>query len=164
MTLNIAQGRSPGRSVPRRGAAGPARQEKSHHLLLKPVREIEHQLIKTVVRAQYAVAVNMQFRTGDPASRQPASIGTSGHCVPDDQSWRADFAQPRPKSETASLASRFLTVVQVALAHIVETRLEQRLGEAAGVEDEDAHHLLRFSNRRLAVQAFSSRCPRSASA
>ena len=70
---------------------------------LSPCEEIEHQLIKTVgmfpLRPVAAVAVNMQFRTGDPGEQ--AQPGVHRHeaviASPDDQSWRADFAQPRAK-------------------------------------------------------------------
>ncbi len=102
---NITQrGDRPGRSVPRRAAAGPARQEKKVIIYsLSPCEEIEHQLIKTVgmfpLRPVAAVAVNMQFRTGDPGEQ--AQPGVHRHeaviASPDDQSWRADFAQPRAK-------------------------------------------------------------------
>ncbi len=36
-----------------------------------------------------------------------------------------------------------------ARQHIVEARFEQRVGEVAGVEDEDAHHLFEVFDGRL---------------
>ncbi len=84
---NIAQRGDRRRSVPRRSCRASASREKVIIYSLSPCEEIEHQLIKTVgmfpLRPVAAVAVNMQFRTGDPgagATRRPSA--RSGHCVP----------------------------------------------------------------------------------
>ena len=110
------------------------------------------------LRPVAAVAVNMQLRAGDPGEQAQPGVHRHEAVVasPDDQSWRSDLAEPRAKvRELLRVGFEALDeVVQMVAArqHIVETRLEQRLGEVAGVEDEDAHHLFEVFNGRLAVQ------------
>ena len=101
------------------------------------------------------------MQLGTVNARQQAQPGVHRYKAivtpPDDQGLRADFAETRAKIRELLRVGfqAFDEVIQMlpARQHIVEARCKQRVGQIAGIEDKDIHHLFQVFDGRLTVQA-----------